>query len=111
MVDDLAVADDCVAAIDAEDRLMPAGDIDDAEAPHSKAEITVNQRIKIIRAPMGQPITLAGDNAAIDRLSAPSIPARNCAHRSCSGTCWIGAVRTTTNEFKHYEGSDFVPVT
>jgi hypothetical protein len=80
VIDDLAVADDRVPIVPACDRLVPAIDVDDAEAAHSKAEIAVDGNAKIVRTAMNQAITLAGDDTLVDRPSASSVPTRNSAH-------------------------------
>ena len=44
MIYDLAVANDRISSVRADDRLMAMFDIDDAEAPHAEAEVAVDQR-------------------------------------------------------------------
>jgi hypothetical protein len=44
MIDDLTVANDRIASVGAEDRLMAAGDVDNAEAPHPEAEIALGEQ-------------------------------------------------------------------
>jgi hypothetical protein len=43
VIDDLAIADDCEASIGTDHRLVPAGDVDNAEATHAKAEVAIDQ--------------------------------------------------------------------
>src|SRR5690348_102915 len=80
MIDDLPVEDDRVAAVGAEDRLMPAFHIDDAEAAHAEAEIAINEIAGIVGSAMDQPVALARDDALLDRPAAPPVPACNSAH-------------------------------
>jgi hypothetical protein len=69
---------------------MAAGDVDDAEPAHAKAEIAIDEMALVIGPAMDQAIALAGDNRLLDGTAAPSIPARNSAHASRA----VGSERT-----------------
>ena len=56
MIDDLAVEDDRVALIGAEDRLVAAFDVDDAEAAHAEAEIALDKIAGVVGAAVHQPV-------------------------------------------------------
>ena len=49
MIDDLAIEDDRQAAVGADDRLMAARDIDDAEPAHAEAEVAVDEMARARR--------------------------------------------------------------
>jgi hypothetical protein len=85
MVHDLAIADNSEPAVRAEDRLVSAGEIDDAEAPHSKAEITIDVDALVIRAAVDEWTALGRDKALFDWAAAPPVPASDSAHafRNC----------------------------
>jgi hypothetical protein len=59
---------------------MAALYVDDAEAAHSEAEVTVDQIAVIVRTPMNQPIALIDEDALLYGPAAPSVPARNSTH-------------------------------
>ena len=52
MIEDLAVEDDRVARVGAEDRLVPAFDVDDAEPAHPEAEIAVGEIAGVVGTAM-----------------------------------------------------------
>jgi hypothetical protein len=80
MIDDFAIADDRVAPVGAGDWLLPAFDVDDAEATHPETEVTVDQIAVIIRAAVNQPLALARDHVPLNRAASSSVPACNAAH-------------------------------
>src|SRR5438067_1929619 len=80
MIDDLAVEDDRVAAVGAEHRLMPAFDVDDAEAAHAEAEVAVDQVAGVIRTPVLETIADCRDSVLGHQPAAASIPACDSAH-------------------------------
>jgi hypothetical protein len=80
MVHDLAVADDCEPAVRTEDRLVSAREVDDAEASHSKAEITIDMDALVVGAAVDEWAALGFDIALFDRAAAPSVPASDPAH-------------------------------
>ena len=61
MIEDLAVEDDRVAAVGAEDRLVAALDVDDAEPAHAEAEIAVDEIAGIVGAAMANRVAGGGD--------------------------------------------------
>ena len=80
MIDDLAVEDDRVAPVGAEDRLVAAFDVDDAEAAHAEAEIAVDEIAGVIGAAVAKAVAGSRDGVLRHRLAAASIPACNSAH-------------------------------
>jgi hypothetical protein len=80
MVVDFAVEDDGVAAIGREDRLMSAGDVDDAQAAHTETEIAVGQRAAVVRATVDHSVALPHDHFGWDGASRSSVPSRDATH-------------------------------
>ena len=69
-----------VAAIWREDRLMAAGDIDDAQAAHAEAEIALGQGAAVVRAAVDDPVALLHDDFGCDRAPGASVPSRDATH-------------------------------
>ena len=80
MVVDLAVEDDRVAAVLGEDRLVTAGDVDDAEAAHAEAEVAVGEHAAVVGPAMDDGVALPGDDARRHRAPGPPIPSRYSTH-------------------------------
>ena len=78
MIDDLAVEHDRMAAVGAEDRLVSAGDVDDAEPAHAEAEVAVDQIAGIVGSAMAQAVAVGDDRLSRHgrppRLYQPAIP-------------------------------------
>ena len=80
MIEYLAVENDRVARVGAEDGLVPAFHVDDAEPAHSEAEIAVGEIAGVIGTAMANGIAGSGEHALRHRLAAASVPPRNSAH-------------------------------
>ena len=107
MIDDLAVEHDRVAAVGAEDRLVPALDVDDAEPAHAEAEITVGEIAGVIGTAMEQPVALAGNRLLGTGLPAAPVPAGNAAHGSSSlAACVEAAVARLHDRRSIWERDD-----
>ena len=80
MIDDFAIADDRIAAVRARDRLVPAGDVDDAQAAHAETEVTVIEVTRIVRAAVKHGIALVGQGLPSHRPAPSSVPAGDATH-------------------------------
>lgn len=80
MVHDLPVTDDREPSVRTEDRLVAAGKIDNAEAPHSEAEVRIDMDALIIGATMDERTALRFDDRSVDRAAASPVPASDPAH-------------------------------
>src|SRR5947199_270753 len=80
VIDDLAVEDDCVAALD----------VDDAEAAHAKAEVAFDQVAGVVGAAVLKAVTDCRDCVLGHQPGAASIPACDSAHAMavCTISCW-----------------------
>ena len=72
MVEDLAVEDDRMPTVGAQDRLVAAFDIDDAEPAHAEAEVTVSQIAGVVGPAVAQPVAGSNERA----LAATALPPR-----------------------------------
>src|SRR4051794_38870532 len=80
MIEDLAVENDRVTFIGAEDGLMAPLDVDDAEPAHPEAEIAVGQISVLVRTAMANPVAGGDESALRHRLTAAPVPPSNSAH-------------------------------
>ena len=80
MVVEFTVENNRIAPVWSSDGLMAAADVDDAEAAHAKAEITVRQIAAIVRSSMVDSITLLGDHLGRNDSLASPVPPRDAAH-------------------------------
>jgi hypothetical protein len=80
MIVDFAVEHEDVAPVAGHHRLAPALDVDDAEAPHPEAEVTVCEHATVVWSSMGDRVALAGYSFRRNGTITPTIPSRNSAH-------------------------------
>jgi hypothetical protein len=83
MIVDFAVEDDGISPVRREYWLMAAGNVDDAEAPHSKAEIAVDEIPAIVGTSMDDGIALVRDNGFGNGPARSPVPPRYSAHLIC----------------------------
>ena len=76
----VAVANDPETPVGAQDWLVSASHIDDAETAHTETEIAVDQCAGVVRASMDKPLALTRNDSLVDRPSPPSVPTSNSAH-------------------------------
>src|SRR5689334_4536000 len=79
-VDDLSVEHDRIAAVGAQDRLVPAFDIDDAEPAHAEAEVPVGEVARVVRTAADEAVALTDQRFLGHRPPTASVPAGNAAH-------------------------------
>ena len=101
---DLAVEHDQDVAVLVRDRLVPAGQVDDAEPPHAEADPALDERAPVVRAAMADrvahPADLGlGDVSGADRphdaahLRRPSLPQVTIMYPSEKGMRWSSMVQ------------------
>src|SRR6185503_14897816 len=82
MIDDLAVADDRIAAVRAGNRLVTMFDVDDAETPHAEAEVVIDEIPGVVRSLVHKMRALFGNDILADGAAHAPVPACNPAHGS-----------------------------
>ena len=91
VIENLTVEDDRMARVGAEDRLVTARDVNDAEPVHPEAEIAIREITIIIRTAVANPIARSDESALRHRLTAAPVPTRNSAH----GLSWSRRLMAT----------------